>query len=126
MCAPEGVNADTCETGWGKNRCQWGIPPVLGPLNPAIVAKSQAIADCKVAVAATFNDLRLCAINAERAGGDGSTPQLCFDGISEPVRRTYRHCAAPKGLSSHTHAQAKGRGLVCAREAELSEYAKCN
>ena len=46
-CAPEGVNAQTCATGWGKNRCQWGIPPVLEKLNPAIAARSHAIADCK-------------------------------------------------------------------------------
>jgi hypothetical protein len=46
-CKPEGVTADTCSTGYGKGRCQWGIPRVLGLLNPAIVAKSQAIARCK-------------------------------------------------------------------------------
>ena len=47
-CAPEGVNEQTCETGWGKNRCQWGIPPVLEKLNPAIAARSHAIAKCTV------------------------------------------------------------------------------
>jgi hypothetical protein len=57
-CALEGVNADTCATGWGKGRCQSGIPPELGLLNPAIVAKSQAIADCNVSVRATFHKLR--------------------------------------------------------------------
>jgi hypothetical protein len=50
MCAPEGVNADTCETGWGKNRCQWGIPAELGPLKPAkVLAKLKAIKRCIVA-----------------------------------------------------------------------------
>ena len=57
LCAREGVNADVCATTWG-GRCQWGIPPQLGPLDTSVVAKSQAIEDCKAAVAATFKDLR--------------------------------------------------------------------
>ena len=83
MCAPEGVNADTCETGWGKNRCQWGIPPVLGPLNPAIVAKSQAIEDCKAAVAATFNDLRQNVVTHDIVASLKTFP------ISESARSAY-------------------------------------
>ena len=46
-CAPAGVNADNCATSWGKGRCQWGIPPVLGPLD---ISRSQIIANCKAAV----------------------------------------------------------------------------
>jgi hypothetical protein len=59
MCAPEGVNEQTCETGWGKNQCQWGIPPELGQLNPAIVAKSQAIEDCKAEVIAKYEPITI-------------------------------------------------------------------
>ena len=82
-CAPEGVNEQTCETGWGKSRCQWGIPPALGPLNPAIVAKSQAIADCEVAVAATFNDLRQNVVTHDIVASLKTFP------ISESARSAY-------------------------------------
>ena len=54
-CEREGVNAEVCATGWGEGRCIWGIPPQLGPLDTSVAAKSQAIEDCKAAVAAPFN-----------------------------------------------------------------------
>ena len=53
----EGVNAEVCATGWGEGRCIWGIPPQLGPLDTSVAAKSQAIEDCKKAVASTYNRL---------------------------------------------------------------------
>jgi hypothetical protein len=43
-----GLTEDTCQTGWGKGRCQWGIPPEPGP--PPIVPTAQQIAVCKVEV----------------------------------------------------------------------------
>ena len=55
-CAPEGVTADTCATGWGKGRCQWGIPPELEPLKPAIVQKMKDIAYCKTSKAVRFSE----------------------------------------------------------------------
>jgi hypothetical protein len=53
-CEREGVNAEVCATGWGEGRCIWGIPPQLGPLDTSVAAKSQAIEDCKAAVASSY------------------------------------------------------------------------
>ena len=126
-CAPEGVNADTCATGWGKSRCQWGIPTVLGPLNPAIVATSQAIADCKVAVAATFNDIRLCLNQViykypklDVWRGDINS---CLATISKPARRAYEERGGKQGINCMKTSSTSP--AVCARAAELVELGMC-
>ena len=82
-CAREGVNADVCATGWGKGRCQWGSPPQLGPLDTSVAAKSQAIEDCKAAVAATFNDLRQNVVTHDIVASLKTFP------ISESARSAY-------------------------------------
>ena len=82
-CEREGVNAEVCATGWGEGRCIWGIPPQLGPLDTSVAAKSQAIEDCKAAVAATFNDLRQNVVTHDIVASLKTFP------ISESARSAY-------------------------------------
>jgi hypothetical protein len=127
-CAPEGVTADTCATGWGKGRCQWGIPPELEPLKNAIVKKSQGIADCKKAVAVTWDAVRQCMHEHLASRGAtrmtrGRTWGHCFvesAGVRGPGRMmaSFTICARASGITS-------GNINKCSREAELAALASC-
>ena len=110
-CEPEGVTADTCATGWGKGRCQWGSPPQLGPLDTSVAAKSQAIEDCKAAVTATFNELRRQGCGASCA----TDAWLKTFPISESARSAYLR-ESRKQPTTEAHS---------ARAAELVELRTC-
>jgi hypothetical protein len=120
---------EKCAAKANEAKCEGDVPekhycaPDLGPLDTSVVAKSQGIADCKKAVAVTYDALRACMHeNVRVVGRHGANPKTyrrCFEG-NEHGMTNYIYCSKQTSTDDLT-----GHVNVCSREAEVIAFASC-